>query len=174
MCVCVTEHNNRRCGGWGHWSGVGGRGDVMCIDPRFAMLRHSPLLLLDIDPCAVLIAPVSMRRNTHTHTERRRPHIYIQCLLIHALKKYRARARRCEPHTLWMFRSSLVLLVQPSPWQPASPLRHCCGRLEESTHERIRECIHTYIFIDRPSSPAVSLLLSLHLSRLLPLRFFFA
>lgn len=46
----------------------------MCIDPRFAALRHSPLLLLDIDPRAVLIAPVSTRRNTHTHTEQRRRH----------------------------------------------------------------------------------------------------
>lgn len=67
----------------------------------------------------------------------------------------------------------MVLLVRPSPWQPASPLRHCRGRLEESTRKRICECIHTYIFIDLPSSPAVSLLLSLYSSRLLPLRFFF-
>lgn len=44
---------------------------------------------------------------------------------------HRARARRCELHMLWMFRSWCYWFGW-LPWQPASPLSHCCRKPEEA------------------------------------------
>lgn len=140
--VCSIECTNKRCGFsgvTGHWSDVGE--DVACIDLKFAVRPSLTAALIGhwFPPCGDRFSvDEGVWRRPHTYST----HIYsiYKCTHTHT----HSRAGRCELHLLWMFRSAVVLLVQWSPWQPASPLSHCYRKLKEKTHNM---WIHTHMHI---------------------------